>query len=989
MENNWNQLIERYLNGELSAEGKEAFELELSKNEAFQQEMELHQLTQNLIKRTAIRNMVVKRGKAHHLKKNITTASIVALAVAAIAAAVLFTRNSGWNSDSDSAGTEQETVDATLLETMEEELQFENIDPQYFKFTGENDVFLSESGVLLSITENSFELNNKPYHGEAVIQWQEAQKASEIVKAGLSTMSGNDLLETQGMFSLNAFTPEGKPLELSNTGVYVQVPVTELKEGMMLYRGVKDENGKVDWVNPEPMEKLPIAKSMAEIDLYPPKYEPKLNELKWFTDKAKRDSLYQSFEEESGNQADSTSSPSEPTQLMNSVEPKVENPALPNSSFSTIGSVAMTGLSKTTNWLKGTDFDYLTATEAPQIGIELPEDKVQWYFKLKKIKGTDEVWVVATVIIEKDWYISSMKFPGDIFGVPTTFKVKSSTNYQIIGDPVEPSPIVFNDEESGETISAHFGTVVFKQKIRFKTNDMSHIDVDYSYQTCRTESHCLAPYKDSYTISAMNYMSSRGKRHIPPSKVLAIWNTKFDKTNLATVDFEKRMKAIHNTCDERVFDIYAKNLNTPLWQLDQQVVRLGYPEFQKFADEHVGKLNLTDAHQQNLRLFYDEAIKAIRKKGKEATLAAIKKERDWDKSLSNERTQEVYRKGLREAANRQEEFELNYDNVCKQLGRTKSFYMTGNKKAKKAPKGKPAPNIVNIDRLVREATNARQSTIIKDAKTGKTAKLTYSPFSLEVENSKLYDKLFVYLFPKEINSYQRLDLTNGKLDYKLNGDMNYKAVIVGLNETGFFLKEIDEPALRLRSVTGITLTEVSEEEFDKRINAMNSGRTAKTMEIQSEINWLFKEKANYKVQKQRRENAVFRALVRPTIYPCEEEGELNPVQANIQVEKNDWPEENAQYPGGKEAMALFLTNNLDYPQSALDDGVSGTVYLKFKILESGKIDNVEIKKGIPDCQECNTEAQRVIEKMPNWIPAKKEGKNVISTFSLPVSFKAK
>jgi hypothetical protein len=191
MENNWNQLIERYLNGELSAEGKEAFELELGKNQALQQEMELHQLTQNLIKRTAIRNMVVKRGKFHRLKKKITTTSIVVLVVAAaITAAILLTKSSTPNTEGDSASKEQEVVDATLLETMEKELQFDNIDPQYFKFTGENDVFLSESGVLLSITENSFELNNRPYHGEAVIQWQEAQKGSEIVKAGLST-TGN------------------------------------------------------------------------------------------------------------------------------------------------------------------------------------------------------------------------------------------------------------------------------------------------------------------------------------------------------------------------------------------------------------------------------------------------------------------------------------------------------------------------------------------------------------------------------------------------------------------------------------------------------------------------------------------------------------------------------------------------------------------------------------------------------------------------------
>jgi TonB family protein len=788
------------------------------------------------------------------------------------------------------------------------------------------------------------------------------------------------------MFSLNAFTPEGKPLELSNTGIYVQVPVKELKDGMMLYQGVKDENGKVDWVNPTPMEKLPIAKSMAEIDLYPPKYEPKLNELKWFTGKAQRDSLYQSFEEEFVKELDSTLRGVPAWGLLNSAEPKGENPMLPNNNFSVVTSVSMLGLSKTNDWLKGTDYYSLsTATEASQIGIELPQDKVHLDFSVQKIKGTNEAWVICNVSIIKDWKINSIYKPVNSFGIPTELLLMESSDYEIIGKPIEPHPIIEFDQAIDENLSYHSGNITFKQKIRIKNQNAS-VSGKFSYQACKMTSHCLPPY-EAYFILPMNGRSATPKSHIPPSKVLAIWNTKFDNTNLATVDFEKRMKIIHNTCDERVFDIYAKNLNTPLWQLDQQVVKLGYPEFQQFADERVGKLKLTDAHQQNLRVFYDEAIKTIRKKGKEAAFAAIKKDRDWDQSLSNERTQEVYRKGLRESVNRQEEFQLNFDNVCKQLGYTKSFYLKRNNKVKRKAFSKPAPNIVNIDRLVREATANRQSTIFQDAKTGKTAKLTYSAFSLEVENAGSYDKLYVYLFPKEINSYQRLDLTNGKLNYKLNGDMNYKAVVVGMNEKGFFLNELGE--LKPVDLGKLPLNEVSESEFDKRINAMNSGRTTKTMEIQSELNWLFKEKANYKVQKQRRENAAFRALVRPTIYRCEDGMELIPEPADIQVMKSDWPEEEAKYPGGKEAMDQFLVNNLDYPKSALDEGISGTVYLKFKVLESGKIENVEIKKGIPDCEDCNLEAKRMVEKMPNWIPAKSNGKNVSSNFTLPILFSAR
>lgn len=314
METNWNQLIERYLNGELSAEGEAGFETELAKNPELKQEFELHQLTRDVIKRASTRNLVQLSAKSYHFKKMLTNTGIVVLIVAVVTTAILLFTNNDSNSEKPNSETE-ELIEQSLLEEMNQELQFENIDPQYFKFTGENDVFLSESGVLLSVTNESFLLNGKPYKGEAVVQWQEAQKASDIVKAGLSTMSGNKLLETQGMFSLNAFTPDGKQLDLSPTGIYVQVPVDELKKDMMLFNGVKGKNGNIDWQTPVELERLPKPKSMAKVDLFPPKYEPKLNELKWFTNKAKRDSLYLSFEETLIIENDSVSVPIIPTQI--------------------------------------------------------------------------------------------------------------------------------------------------------------------------------------------------------------------------------------------------------------------------------------------------------------------------------------------------------------------------------------------------------------------------------------------------------------------------------------------------------------------------------------------------------------------------------------------------------------------------------------------------------------------------------------------------
>ena len=872
METNWNQLIERYLNGELSAEGKAAFEQQLKESTELQKELELHQLTQNLIKRATIRNMVQQSGKRFQLRKKIVNASIVVIIATALATAVYFI---AVNSSNPETEPQVETVDPTLLEEMSKELAFENVDPQYFKFTGNNDVFLSESGVLLSITENSFLLDGKSYQGEAVVQWQEAQTAADIVKAGLSTTSGDKLLETQGMFSLNAFTPDGKKLELSEKGIYVQVPVDELKKDMMLFNGVKGKNGNIDWQSPQELERLPKPKSMKNMDLFPPKYEPKLNELKWFTDKTKRDSLYLSFDEAVG---DSTSG-AEPNDLFNNVEPEIPFPSSLGKDFPFSSQFSFADSGAKGGPLPVDQVQYTMATSA-QRQVEFSQDKVHWDFSFQKTSA-NEGFVIAKVTILKNWEINAIHLPKGSFGIPTEIQFNPDPGFSLAGNILEPEPILHHDKETEEDQAYHIGTVEFKQKIKIKSPSLSSISIRYTYQTCKIDGYCLPPFSGTALIFIDSQPSpidsDAGKNHIPPSKVLAIWDKKFDKTNLATQDFEDRMKAIHNTCDERVFDVYANNLNEPLWKLDEKVVKLGYPQFQQFADQHVGALKLNDEHQQNLQAFYEKAIQKLREKGKDAVLTAARKEQEWDEEVKKERGQEVYRKGMRDAANDEEEANYNLKYLSKQLGTTLGFALTSETFPSHYPKYKTRgpvraektasnlPIVVNIDRLTRQLLSSRQSVIVNTMDKSKSAKLVYSPFRLSVDSYQKYDRLYFYLLPNALNSFERLGFINDEISYPLNSAFGYDAVIVGINDEGYFIHEIKN--LKPKDNGKIKLKQVSEAEFNRRVNAMNADRNVhRPMEIQTEINWLFKEQANYKVQKQRRENVAFRAIVRPTIY---------------------------------------------------------------------------------------------------------------------------
>lgn len=1010
MENNWNQLIERYLNGELSAEGKMGFETELAKNPELKEEFELHQLTQNIIKRASTRNLVQQSAKSYHFKKMVTNAGIVVLIIAVIATTVILLTNANSNTKNPDS-EKQELIEQPLLDEMSTDLQFENIDPQYFKFTGENDVFLSESGVLLSITDKSFLLNGKPYKGEAVVQWQEAQKASEIIKAGLSTMSGNKLLETQGMFSLNAFTPDGKQLELSATGIYVQVPIDELKKDMMLFNGVKGKNGAIDWQEPVALERLPKPKSMAKMDLFPPKYEPKLNELKWFTSKAKRDSLYLSFDETLSAIDSIAADPRVIDQLDLFNDIPTKQPTAPNGKNVDLGGVSQISMMSLPQ-IQDNQYQVSAATSQQ---AERAQDKVKWAFRLEKTSET-EATIIARITVAKDWRIGSVNQSGT--WNPTTMTLAPSTEYTLIGSLIESTPNQELDPTLGEVITVQSGKFEIRQKIRIQKKDLSNISVSYTYVACKINSYCLPPVKGTSIIHLNPNKNAQPETHIPPSKVLAIWNKKFDKTILATQDFEDRMKAIHNTCDERVFDVYVNNLNEPLWKLDERVVKMGYPEFRKFADQKVGSLKLKEDHQKNLQAFYKDAVKTIQSKGKDAMLKSLKKDEDWDLSMQKERNSEAYRKGSREVLNRTEESDFNLKHLSKQLGTTLGFTLSSATFSGTNSTGFPKTNssntagfapykrtkynlpiVVNIDRLTPDLLSAKESMTVNQMDKSKSAKLVYTPFNVHVASSKNYDRLYFYLMPDELNSFERLDFTSGILNTKLNDEMKYRGTIVGMNEKGYFLYPIN--ALKPGNLGTIQLVAVSEKEFNKRVNELNAGRNSNPMDMQSELNWLFKEKANYTVQKQRKKDAEFRAVVRPTIYSCGTRGvsiqdKPKPSQEGFSAKTvstmapltlaMDAVEQPSEYLGGREAMIAFLQKNIRIPAVAEERGISGKVYLKFIISETGKISNVTINKKLPGCPECDAEAKRVVEMMPDWVPARNDGKAVNTWYTLPIVF---
>lgn len=108
--------------------------------------------------------------------------------------------------------------------------------------------------------------------------------------------------------------------------------------------------------------------------------------------------------------------------------------------------------------------------------------------------------------------------------------------------------------------------------------------------------------------------------------------------------------------------------------------------------------------------------------------------------------------------------------------------------------------------------------------------------------------------------------------------------------------------------------------------------------------------------------------------------QTNPEKINDNIEKE------ASYPGGFEKMKSFLSDNILYPSTELEEKPYGTVYTQLLIDANGKIIEIEILRSVS--KALDLEVIRVIEKMSNWLPAiSKEGVAVKSTVILPIAFK--
>ncbi|MCM1066441.1 MAG: M56 family metallopeptidase [Muribaculaceae bacterium] len=99
----------------------------------------------------------------------------------------------------------------------------------------------------------------------------------------------------------------------------------------------------------------------------------------------------------------------------------------------------------------------------------------------------------------------------------------------------------------------------------------------------------------------------------------------------------------------------------------------------------------------------------------------------------------------------------------------------------------------------------------------------------------------------------------------------------------------------------------------------------------------------------------------------------------------DLPDKFPSFPGGEAELFHYISQNIRYPEDAVKGDLQGRVAVAFTITKDGSIAAAKIVKSV--APSLDAEALRVVNSMPRWTPASKDGKPVDCTYTLPVSFK--
>ena len=113
--------------------------------------------------------------------------------------------------------------------------------------------------------------------------------------------------------------------------------------------------------------------------------------------------------------------------------------------------------------------------------------------------------------------------------------------------------------------------------------------------------------------------------------------------------------------------------------------------------------------------------------------------------------------------------------------------------------------------------------------------------------------------------------------------------------------------------------------------------------------------------------------------------ETKPKEVEDKVYNIAMVEQKPEFPGGEAAMYKWLSDHINYPVAAAEEGVQGRVVVEFVVSKTGNVENVRVLRGRHPALD--KEATRLVKSMPKWQPGHNNGQPVKVTYTLPITFK--
>jgi protein TonB len=88
--------------------------------------------------------------------------------------------------------------------------------------------------------------------------------------------------------------------------------------------------------------------------------------------------------------------------------------------------------------------------------------------------------------------------------------------------------------------------------------------------------------------------------------------------------------------------------------------------------------------------------------------------------------------------------------------------------------------------------------------------------------------------------------------------------------------------------------------------------------------------------------------------------------------------------GDINSFRTWVQENLVYPDLAIENNISGRIIIQFTINKEGLVTNAKVLKGVDPLLD--SEALRVVNSSPIWIPGQQRGRKVSVIITIPVTF---